>query len=107
MGALALDFAKRAQLSVVRALNSRGLLDRVLETLGRDALSRTPNTQLFNQTGQPAMSVPLYWTPEGLPLGVQVAAPFGGEGLLFELATELEEARPWAQRLPPLLTPNS
>lgn len=104
IGAFALDFARRAQLAVVRALNSRALLDRVLETLGRDALSRTPNTQLFNQTGQPAMSVPLYWTPEGLPLGVQVAAPFGGEGLLFELAAELEEARPWAGRLPPLLS---
>ena len=96
---------EQLQLSVVRALNTKGLLDKVLSTLGTNALSRTPNTQLFNQTGQPAMSVPLYWTPEGLPLGVQVVAPFGGEGLLFEVATELEEARPWAHRRPPLAEP--
>ena len=85
---------------MVRALNTKGLLDKVLDTLGANALSRTPNTQLFNQTGQPAMSVPLYWTPEGLPLGVQLATSFGGEGLLFQVATELEEARPWVQMRP-------
>lgn len=105
IGELAPSKAERLQLAVVRALNTKGLLDKVLSTLGTNALSRTPNTQLFNQTGQPAMSVPLYWTPEGLPLGVQVVAPFGGEGLLFEVATELEEARPWAHRRPPLAEP--
>jgi len=101
IGELAPSAAQRLQLSVVRALNTKGLLDKVLDTLGRDALSRTPNTQLFNQTGQPAMSVPLYWTPEGQPLGVQVVGPFGGEGLLFQVATELEQARPWSQMRPP------
>ena len=81
-------------------LNSRTLLDVALNELGTNALAATPNTQLFNMTGQPAMSVPLHWNDAGLPIGVQFAAPFGGEGLLFQLASQLEQARPWAERSP-------
>lgn len=103
VGELALKPAESAQLAVLRALNSRKLLDMALQELGTNALAATPNTQLFNMTGQPAMSVPLYWNQAGLPIGVQLAAPFGCEGLLFRLAAQLEQARPWAHRLPPLL----
>lgn len=103
IGELAPSASQQVQLSIVRALNSKRLLDKVLDTLGEEALARTPNTQLFNQTGQPAMSVPLYVTPAGQPLGVQFAAPFGAEGLLFSVAAELEAARPWAHRKPPLV----
>ncbi len=62
----------------------------------------TPFTFIFNITGQPAMSVPLHWNEDGLPIGVQFMAKFGDEATLFRLASQLEEARSWAQRCPPV-----
>ena len=64
--------------------------------------SFSPFTSLFNASGQPAMSVPLYWSEHGLPIGTHFAAGFGREGLLLSLASQLEVARPWAGRIPPV-----
>jgi amidase len=61
-----------------------------------------PFASVYNFTGQPAMSVPLFWNSDGLPIGVQFAARFGDEATLFRLAAQLEEARPWAERRPPV-----
>jgi amidase len=59
-------------------------------------------TPLHNATGTPAMSVPLHWTADGLPVGVHFAARYGEEATLLRLAAELETAQPWFERLPPL-----
>jgi Asp-tRNA(Asn)/Glu-tRNA(Gln) amidotransferase A subunit family amidase len=48
------------------------------------------------------MSVPLFWAADHIPIGVQFMAPFGGEATLFRLAAQLEQARPWAGKRPPL-----
>lgn len=60
-----------------------------------------PNTQLFNITGQPAMSVPLTWSSTNVPIGIQFAGRAADEATLFALAGQLEAAQPWAQRRPP------
>jgi amidase len=56
----------------------------------------------FNATGQPAISLPLHWTEAGLPIGVQLVAAMGREDLLIRVASQLEEAVPWAERRPPV-----
>jgi amidase len=62
----------------------------------------TPYTAIFNVTGQPAISVPLFQGDDGLPLAVQLAGNPAGEAELLSLAAQLEQAQPWAQRRPEL-----
>ncbi len=62
----------------------------------------TPFTAIANLTGQPAMSLPLHWSETGLPIGVQAIGPPAGDALLLSLAAQIEAARPWRDRRPPV-----
>lgn len=102
IGELAPAGAEAIMLKVVNALRLGRLLKAagLVDGMAARALARTPFTQLANLCGLPAMSVPLYQGPDGLPHGAQFVAPFGREDLLLSLAAQLERARPWFARRP-------
>jgi amidase len=102
IGAFRLRAWERLEVFAVTRLPARKLIDLLMREVGSRAFEATGNTMLFNQTGQPAASVPLSWSRDGLPIGVQLAARFGDEATLIRACAQLEEARPWAGRVPPL-----
>lgn len=76
-----------------------------LDTLASRLNGYADYTMAQNAFGGPAISLPTYWTSEGLPIGVQFASRLGDERTLLELAFELEQAVPWAKRRPPVWAP--
>ena len=91
------------------ALRAGGLMKRLgaVEEAARTVFDFIPYPPLFNITGQPAMSVPLWWNGEGLPVGVQLAGRFGDDATLFRVAGQLERARPWSERRPAVHAPEA
>jgi amidase len=84
------------------------LLHKALEHAALKNFAHFPFTPIFNISGQPAMSVPLFWDAQQLPMGIQFAARYGEEATLLQLAQQLEEAQPWFARQPVLkITPQS
>ena len=94
---------ERFQMRSVTAIPVESLLRRMLAVSSKKAFDWAGCTELFNFTGQPAMSVPLYWNARGLPIGVQFAGRRNDDATLFRLAAQLEAARPWFARRPGLM----
>ncbi len=103
VGSLQPTPAEQRQLALMGWLNQPWLLRAAgaLQQMAGKVFDFIPYTPPFNVTGQPAMSLPLHWSDEGLPVGVQVVGRFGDEATLFRLAGQLERARPWEGRRPP------
>ena len=89
-----------ARLGVGRYLRYGSLLRQAADR----AFRFMPFSPIWNITGQPAASLPLRWTPDGLPVGVQAIVRFGEEATLLSFAAQIEQARPWAHRLPPMIS---
>lgn len=102
VGALQLSKGEETLLTLVKAFGLTSLLKARLPQLAEKIFGFIPFTLFANMTGQPSMSVPLYWSEDGLPVGTMFTAAMGREDLLFRLAAQLEEAQPWAKRLPVL-----
>jgi amidase len=102
IGELALTPAEKQQIAILTRVKLRPLIQKAAIEIAARMFDWLPYTPIFNLTGQPAMSVPLYWTDDGLPMGMQFAARYGDEATLFRLAGQLERARPWFDKRPPI-----
>ena len=93
-------------LQVIGRLRAGSLLQAMgmIDTAAADSFRFTPYTPPFNASGQPAMSVPLWWSDAGLPLGMHFIGRLGDEATLFRLAGQLEQAQPWFDKAPPLVS---
>lgn len=89
-----------ASLRIVNTLGLGSVLKASLGPLAEKTFSYIPYTAIANMTGQPSMSVPLHWTPENLPVGTMFTAALGREDILFQLAGQLEKAKPWFDKIP-------
>jgi Asp-tRNA(Asn)/Glu-tRNA(Gln) amidotransferase A subunit family amidase len=104
IGEFDLPVALARAADVMLKTRTAGLLKytKIVDDMVDKNLNWVPYTQLANLTGRPAISLPLHWTSDGLPLGVQFVAPLAGESLLVRLAAQLEQAVPWAERVAPM-----
>ncbi len=104
VGALAPQGIDLMAQKLVSTLSWKGLLtnQKIIDQAAESTFSFIPFTPVANFTGQPSMSVPLFWNDEGLPIGVMFTGRPAEEPVMFSLAAQLERARPWASRRPPV-----
>jgi amidase len=102
IGALQPSSRDQTLIKLIASLNAHRLLNAlgVIKPTAAQTFDFIPYTPPFNVTGQPAMSVPLYWNEAGLPVGMQFVGRFGDEAMLFRLAGQIERAKPWMDRVP-------
>ncbi len=104
IGELAPDFVEQSMLELLTHVPFSSLLHKAIEHAATRNFAFYPFTPIFNISGQPAMSVPLYWDKQGLPVGIQFAGKTGDEATLLQLAAQLEQAQPWVDKKPRLVT---
>ena len=103
IGELAPSASEQTMIKVIGRTGATWILDAIgiIKPLAAQTFEFIPWTPVFNVTGQPAMSVPLHWNAAGLPIGMHFVGRWGDEATLFRLAGQLEQARPWADKVPP------
>ena len=103
VGLMELGFLDRLGIRLLDRVPLKPIMMQALKMMAKDGLEKTPNTQIFNLSGTPAISLPVYETKEHLPIGVQFAGAMGREDLLLNLAQQLEKVSHWLERKPQLL----
>jgi len=102
IGALKMSPAEQSQIKIIARTKQTWILDAlgIIKPAAANTFEFMPWTAVFNATGQPAMSVPLHWNEEGLPIGMHFVGKWGDEATLFRLASQLEKAKPWIDKAP-------
>jgi amidase len=102
IGSLKPTAGEQSQLKMIARTGATWILDAmgVIKPLAAQTFEFVPWTPVFNVTGQPAMSVPLHWNAEGLPIGMHFVGKWGDEATLFRLAGQLEKEKPWFDKAP-------
>ena len=102
IGALKLSDSEQNQIKLIARTGQTWILEAmgVIKPVAARTYEFIPWRPVFNVTGQPAMSVPLHWNREGLPIGMHFVGKWGDEATLFRLAGQLEKAKPWFDKAP-------